>query len=74
MRTDLMSRPELIFGSVEYRATVDYCKVMKGMQQLEMFKKGKPIAFFHFIRLFSSIFSKILSYIIYSRIPFMKQT
>jgi protein transport protein SEC24 len=26
MRTDLMSRPELIFGTVEYRATVDYCK------------------------------------------------
>ena len=27
MRTDLMSRPELIFGTVEYRATVEYCKV-----------------------------------------------
>ena len=27
MRTDIASRPELTFGSVEYKATVDYCKV-----------------------------------------------
>ena len=26
-RTDIMSRPELLYGSVEYTATVDYCKV-----------------------------------------------
>ena len=26
-RTDIMERPELLFGSVEYVATKDYCKV-----------------------------------------------
>ena len=26
-RTDVMQRPELLFGSVEYVATKDYCKV-----------------------------------------------
>ena len=31
MRTDIMSRPELIFGTVEYRATVEYCKVYNCM-------------------------------------------
>ena len=29
-----MSRPELTFGTVEYRATIDYCKVSVYMLML----------------------------------------
>ena len=35
MRTDVVSRPELRYGSVEYTATADYCKVCSSVGRRE---------------------------------------